>query len=40
MIGKTLAEAEKLGEDGKVDESLKMMEKVDEIRKEKLAAEV
>lgn len=39
-IGKTLAEAEQLGEEGKVDESLKLMEKVEEIRKQKQEAEV
>jgi len=40
VIGKTLAEAERLGEEGKVDESLKLMEKVDETRKLKQEAEV
>lgn len=38
-IGKTLAEAERLGSEGKVDESLKLMEKVEELRKTKQDAD-
>ncbi|KRY92774.1 putative RNA-binding protein Luc7-like 2, partial [Trichinella pseudospiralis] len=39
QIGTTLAEAEKLGEEGKVEESLKLMEKVEELRKLKQEAD-
>ncbi|KRX25401.1 putative RNA-binding protein Luc7-like 2 [Trichinella nelsoni] len=39
QIGITLAEAEKLGEEGKVEESLKLMEKVEELRKLKQEAD-
>ncbi|VDP09774.1 unnamed protein product [Soboliphyme baturini] len=38
-IGKTLAEAERLGSEGKVDESLKLMEKVEQLRKLKQTAD-
>lgn len=38
-IGKKLAEAEKQGAEGNVEESLKLMEEVEEIRKEKAQAE-
>jgi len=38
-IGKKLAEAEEAGAKGKVDESLKLMEEVEEYRKKKLLAE-
>ena len=39
-IGKTLAEAEQLGEEGKVDESLKLMEQLDQLRAKKQECEV
>lgn len=39
-IGKKLAAAEALGEEGNVEESMKMMEEVEQIKKEKVAAEV
>lgn len=39
-IGKKLAAAEKLGADGNVEESIKMMEEVENVKKEKAAAEV
>lgn len=39
-IGKTLAEAEKLGNEGMVEESLKLMEKVEELKKQKYEADV
>ena len=38
-IGKKLAEAEKAGAEGKVDESMKLMEEVEDFRKKKLQAE-
>jgi len=38
-IGKKLAEAEEAGAKGKVDESMKLMEEVEEFRKKKLLAE-
>lgn len=38
-IGKKLAEAEKAGAEGKVDESMKLMEEVEDFRKKKLLAE-
>nr|CAI5822555.1 unnamed protein product [Callosobruchus analis] len=39
QIGQKLAKAERLGEEGFVDESMKLMEEVDELRKKKLEAE-
>lgn len=39
QIGKKLAQAEKLGADGNVEESMKIMEEVEEIRKKKALAE-
>jgi RNA-binding protein Luc7-like 2 len=39
QIGQKLAKAEQLGEEGFVDESMKLMEEVDELRKRKLEAE-
>lgn len=39
-IGKKLAAAEALGEEGNVVESIKMMEEVEQIKKEKVAAEI
>lgn len=39
QIGKKLAAAEALGAEGNVEESIKMMEEVEEIKKEKAAAE-
>lgn len=39
-IGKKLAAAEKLGADGLVEESMKMMEEVENSKKEKMAAEL
>ena len=39
-IGKKLAAAEALGEEGNVTESIKMMEEVEQIKKEKVAAEI
>jgi len=38
-IGKKLADAEQAGAEGKVDESMKLMEEVDEIRQKKILAE-
>lgn len=38
-IGETLAKAEKLGEEGLVDESMKLMEEIDNLRKQKSEAE-
>merc|ERR1719189_1949440 len=38
-IGKKLAQAEQAGAEGKVEESMKFMEEVDDIRKKKVAAE-
>jgi len=38
-IGKTLAKAEQLGADGEVEESIKLMEEVEDLRKKKAAAE-
>ncbi|XP_014681231.1 PREDICTED: putative RNA-binding protein Luc7-like 1 [Priapulus caudatus] len=38
-IGKTLARAEQLGAEGNVDESLKMMEEVEQLKKKKYEAE-
>lgn len=40
QIGKKLAQAEKEGADGNVEESLKCMEDVERIKKEKIAAEI
>lgn len=40
QIGKKLAAAEQLGAEGNVEESIKMMEEVEEIKKEKAAAEL
>lgn len=40
QIGKKLAEAEKLGNEGFVEESMKKMAEVEELKKEKVAAEV
>lgn len=40
QIGTKLARAEALGAEGMVDESLKLMEEVDELKKQKSAAEV
>uniref|UniRef100_A0A5S6PZ72 Uncharacterized protein n=1 Tax=Trichuris muris TaxID=70415 RepID=A0A5S6PZ72_TRIMR len=39
-IGKALAQAEKLGEEGKVEESLQLMERVDDLRKQKQEADM
>ena len=39
-IGKKLAAAEKLGAEGLVEESMKMMEEVENTKKEKMAAEL
>ncbi|KFD71476.1 hypothetical protein M514_10550, partial [Trichuris suis] len=39
-IGKALAQAEKLGEEGKVEESLQLMGQVDELRKQKQEADL
>lgn len=39
QIGKCLAAAETAGNEGNVEESLKMMEEVEKIKKEKMAAE-
>lgn len=39
QIGQKLAKAEQLGEEGFVDESMRLMEEVDELRKKKLEAE-
>lgn len=39
-IGKTLAKAEQLGAEGNVDESLKLMEEVEQLKKKKYEAEV
>ena len=40
QIGKKLAAAEQLGAEGSVEESIKMMEEVEEVKKEKAAAEM
>lgn len=40
QIGKKLAAAEQLGAEGNVEESIKMMEEVEEVKKEKAAAEM
>lgn len=40
QIGKKLAAAEALGAEGNVEESIKMMEEVEEVKKEKAAAEM
>ena len=40
QIGKKLAAAEQLGAEGNVEQSIKMMEEVEEIKKEKAAAEL
>ena len=40
QIGKKLAAAEQLGAEGLVEESMKMMEEVENIKKEKMAAEL
>jgi RNA-binding protein Luc7-like 2 len=39
-IGKKLANAEKEGAEGNVEESLKLMEEVEKTKKEKIAAEI
>lgn len=39
QIGQKLAKAEQLGEEGFVEESMKLMEEVEELRKKKLEAE-
>merc|ERR1712020_639916 len=39
-IGKKLAQAEQAGAEGKVDESMKFMEEVEDIRKKKVSAEL
>jgi hypothetical protein len=39
-IGKTLAEAEKLGSEGRVEESLAIMAKLEAMKKEKQDADV
>ena len=39
-IGKKLAQAEQAGAEGKVEESMKFMEEVDDIRKKKVSAEL
>lgn len=39
QIGQKLAKAETLGEEGFVEESMKLMEEIDELRKKKLEAE-
>lgn len=39
-IGKKLAAAEKLGAEGNVEESIRMMEEVEEVKKEKVQAEL
>lgn len=40
LIGTKLAKAEQLGEQGDVDESLKLMNEVDDLKKQKISAEV
>lgn len=40
LFGKKLAEAEAAGNEGNVEESLRLMEEVDKIKKEKVAAEM
>jgi RNA-binding protein Luc7-like 2 len=40
QIGTKLAKAEEMGADGNVEESLKLMEEVEELKKAKTAAEV
>ena len=40
MIGKKLAQAEQAGAEGKVEESMKFMEEVEEVRKKKVSAEL
>ena len=40
QIGKKLAQAEKLGAEGNVEESMKTLEEVEEFRKQKALAEV
>ena len=40
QIGTKLAKAEEMGAEGNVDESLKFMEEVEELKKKKSAAEV
>lgn len=40
QIGKKLAAAEKAGADGNVEESLRLMDEVEKIKKEKTSAEV
>ena len=40
QIGTKLAKAEALGADGLVDESLKFMEEVEDLKRQKAAAEV
>ena len=40
MIGKKLAQAEQAGAEGKVEESMKFMDEVEDIRKKKVAAEL
>lgn len=40
MIGTKLAKAEEVGAQGNVEESLKLMQEVEELKKKKAAAEV
>ena len=40
MIGKKLAQAEQAGAEGKVEESMKFMEEVEDVRKKKVSAEL
>lgn len=40
QIGKKLAQAEKLGAEGNVEDSMKTLEEVEEFRKQKALAEV
>ena len=40
QIGTTLANAEEIGAEGNVDESLKLMQEVEDLKKKKAAAEV
>lgn len=40
QIGKKLAQAEKLGAEGNVEDSMKTLEEVEEFRKQKASAEV
>ncbi len=40
QIGTTLAKAEEIGAEGNVEESLKLMQEVEDLKKKKAAAEV